>query len=256
MQPAYLDGSVVLSVEMQTESALTITRTGSSQHFLPLRQLSRVVVVGDVNWSTRALGACMRANVPVLFLAKDGELLGVCSTLELRSPSLKHMLSQMLELPDIRSRMENWSLSQEARQRWLFSKAAGLPFDQMPPRQAYIQALDYLSMVLGYDAGRIDKVVSGQLSGALYEWLSKQGFGKHLVQGHEARLPLLLSYQKALRWYILRRLLDIPPDKEQLRRDCLRTATHWFHQLQPELQKYVTKLHGSLHSWCIGELVR
>lgn len=255
MEPAYLDSAEVASVKIDSTSALTVVCINSADRYLPMRHLSRVVVMGDVQWSTEALSACMRAEVPILFMSRRGVMLGVCSTLVQRKHQMNKMVAKLLALPDARDRLDNWTRSQQARQRWLFSKACAFQLNDLPPVQANTTALDLLSMHIKFDAARLEKLVQNHLRAALYEWLADHGFTHDILQGHDVRLPLIDSYQQSLLWYMRKIMYQNPPDVALLNDNLIHGGTYWFHKHSDTTRKHVLKLHNSLSSWCVGEIV-
>lgn len=71
MKPLYLDGSGAQRVSLDGP-ALKVQRPHSAAVRFPLARISRVVVSGEVTWSTAAMLACADAGIVVCFLRADG----------------------------------------------------------------------------------------------------------------------------------------------------------------------------------------
>lgn len=73
MKPLYLHGHQPLAVTLDGP-ALRVSSEGSADRLFPLQRLSRIVVSGEVDWTTEALLACADQAIPISFLLRGGGL--------------------------------------------------------------------------------------------------------------------------------------------------------------------------------------
>ncbi|MEN8129536.1 MAG: CRISPR-associated endonuclease Cas1 [Pseudomonadota bacterium] len=130
----YLDGRAPLHV-LRDGPALRVRAATSADRLFPLRRLIRVVVSGQVQWSTEALLACADAGVAVSFLNRNGTLR---ARLDAPYPTsllldLNSMLAELLESADGIDAYRNWmsAQAQHARMR-LVRKARRGPWPTQP----------------------------------------------------------------------------------------------------------------------------
>ncbi|GAB4362651.1 MAG: hypothetical protein Kow0060_19000 [Methylohalobius crimeensis] len=146
MQPLYLNAPEVRRVSLDGPALKVVTRRQADRHF-PLPRLSRVVSRGPIAWTSPALLECLRRGVPVTFLNREGQLLGMSFgaypqdsgfnrlldayfSLEagpqrlvdwFRSHSRSRLLAllrrQKLHLPDLRIRAVRQALGEELKHR-------------------------------------------------------------------------------------------------------------------------------------------
>lgn len=122
IRPLYLAAGA-RAVE-QDGPALRIGAEGRADARVPIRLLSRVVTRTDVQWSAGALGACMRAGVPLVFLDSDGRPTGFCLPAFPRDDDLARRLDILEREPDGPAAFENWAAAEERRE---ILAVAGLP---------------------------------------------------------------------------------------------------------------------------------
>ncbi len=136
MKPLFLDGAHRPSV-MLGEGSLRIVVLNRADRLVYLRQLSSIVVYGNVGWESSALLACLDAGIPVAFLTHDGRLRGYCLPAGPYQRSLEERWERFFRKPDWRQRYESWLRTAESRRiQALLSKlgydARDLQRDRLP----------------------------------------------------------------------------------------------------------------------------
>jgi hypothetical protein len=114
----YLHGHQPLTVALDGP-ALRVQAEASADRLFPLERVSRVVVSGDVVWSTEALLACADSGVPVAFLRRDGVLRArVLGRPKARPPTdLREALESVLDDAAGPGRLRDWLAGQASRAR-------------------------------------------------------------------------------------------------------------------------------------------
>jgi hypothetical protein len=129
MKPLYLHGHQPLRVALDGP-ALRVSSEASADRLFPLQRLSRVVVSGDVAWSTEALLACADQDVPITFLHRTGGLRARLLGRPRSRPvaELRDALETVLEAADGAARVRDWLAAQAAnRRRDLARRLFGAP---------------------------------------------------------------------------------------------------------------------------------
>jgi hypothetical protein len=130
-KPLYLDGRAnVIDVRLRGP-ALGIRR-GAQQLELPLARLARVFVCGRVHWEAAAIAACLRQQIPIVFLDGRAQPIGSALPLVARTSHLGELLAEWVDRPQWREQYESWLRAQRYRilRRWRRQRAeAGCPVD-------------------------------------------------------------------------------------------------------------------------------
>ncbi len=124
-RPLYLDVASVKQVELEGP-ALRVWTHGRAAAFFPLRQVSRVVVTGKIQWETGALLACLDYGVPVAFRQRDGRLVGHCLSDRSSQTSLEALLQAAADTPEGDRLYHQWRLHEESRWLKRVAKLCGL----------------------------------------------------------------------------------------------------------------------------------
>ena len=107
MKPLYIDGGGAHRVSLDGP-ALKVRQPRSAELRFPLARISRIVVRGEVSWSTDALLACADAGIVVCFLRADGRP----RARWIGRPTSRSTFSQhwrdFLDCPDWQERYRNW----------------------------------------------------------------------------------------------------------------------------------------------------
>ena len=112
-KPLYLDGGRPMCVALDGR-ALRIRTDRTADRRAPLPRISRVIVWGDVSWSTDALLACADAGISVSFVRGNGiraRLLGRTS----RVDDFAGLWSDFLDRPDWRTHFADWHQNLRSR---------------------------------------------------------------------------------------------------------------------------------------------
>lgn len=116
MRPLYLEPSIEWQVRLDTGPTLHVSAPGRARSLFLVSRLSRVVTPASASWDSRALLACMRAGVPVLFSdTKDGTI-GWCFGARKRESRLSELLRIALGEPDGTAWIGDWRTACQRRE--------------------------------------------------------------------------------------------------------------------------------------------
>lgn len=87
---------------------LRIDAANRAVQFAPLRRVARVVSSTDTCWQTKALLACLKAGIPVIFVDGDGRAQGYCHGRQRRETALAGLLTEAIEHPEWTQRYGDW----------------------------------------------------------------------------------------------------------------------------------------------------
>jgi hypothetical protein len=118
MKPLYLHGHRPLRVDLDGP-ALRVSGEETADRLFPLQRLSRVVVSGDVAWSTEALLACADQDVSVTFLHRAGGLRARVLGRPRGRPvaELRDALDTVLDAGGGAARVQDWLKAEAANRR-------------------------------------------------------------------------------------------------------------------------------------------
>jgi hypothetical protein len=118
MKPLYLHGHQPITVALDGP-ALRVSSAESADRLFPLQRLTRVVVSGEVTWSTEALLACADQDVPITFLHRTGGLRARLLGRPRGRPvaELHDALETALDAADGATRVRDWLSAQAANRR-------------------------------------------------------------------------------------------------------------------------------------------
>lgn len=113
LKPLYVDGRQPLRVSLNGP-ALLLSGDARADRRVPLQRVSRVVVTGDVSWTTEALLACADAGITVCFVRNHGaraRLVGRTSAI----CDFAQLWSDFVDRPDWRARYAEWHQGMRSR---------------------------------------------------------------------------------------------------------------------------------------------
>lgn len=199
MRPLYLAGTDQLQVSLDGP-ALLVRGPGRADGRYPLSRLSRVVVQGDVEWTTPALLACLRGGIPVAFMDRKGRPLGLCFGAQ-RVKGLGSVVRRFLDLPDWRLRYRGWLEAMEWRAALDLAGARGWQLKGMRPSIAW----RFLVLRLQRDfPGRELQIWYRYLErlseSYAAEALARAGFGLELLCWKYRDFNLATSIARVLNW--------------------------------------------------------
>ena len=116
IKPLYLDTALNWQVRLDDGRALNVSAPGRARSLYPLQRLARVISPSGAEWSTRALLACLRAGVPVLFHDTAGEPVGWCFGPRKRETTLASLLREALDQPRWAGLIEGWQRCAQRRE--------------------------------------------------------------------------------------------------------------------------------------------
>ncbi len=110
----YLDGESTIQVRLDGP-ALLVTGEGRCPKRFPFRRFTRVLVSGNVEWSTPALLACLERSIAIVFLGKTGELVGLCLGKGLPVYDRATVFEEFSNRPDWPEYYATWRTAMERR---------------------------------------------------------------------------------------------------------------------------------------------
>lgn len=135
--PLYLRGRVPTRVDVDGPAFL-VQRQDKSPARYPFARVARIISATSVQWSARALTACMEQDIPIVFTGRGGVVCGYLHAIQ-RSPSrLDAALTELLDRPDALEHYALWLRAERMRtlQEWRQSReVAGRPVDEDEFRQ-------------------------------------------------------------------------------------------------------------------------
>ncbi|MBI3935967.1 MAG: CRISPR-associated endonuclease Cas1 [Betaproteobacteria bacterium] len=106
-RPLYLGTRVKARVDVDGP-ALHVRAAGRAEARYPLYRVSRVIASARVDWSARALHACLETGIPIVILGDDGAPLGSFHPARVRSSPLSEDLEELLDRPDWPEIYDGW----------------------------------------------------------------------------------------------------------------------------------------------------
>jgi len=88
MKPLYLHGAAVSGIRLEHD-ALRIVTEHRADTWFPLKRISRIILSGDIQLSSKVLAACLSENIPVVVAGQQGEFVGVCFGTNFKQQSLQ-----------------------------------------------------------------------------------------------------------------------------------------------------------------------
>lgn len=123
--PLYLYGRVATQVGADGP-ALLVRRAGKAPARYPLNRLSRIISGARVEWSARALSACLDNDLPIVFLDHAGQPAGYLHAAQTKPSRLDDLLMELLDRPDGLGRYTLWLRHERKRvlHAWRSGRAA------------------------------------------------------------------------------------------------------------------------------------
>ena len=113
-KPLYINGQEPLQVCLDGP-ALRIRKTRSDDRRFPLERLSRIVVFGDVGWSSDALLACAKAGIVVCLLRPNGLPAECCVGEPSTTSTFAEDWRRFLERTDGQQLFRRWRIRERQR---------------------------------------------------------------------------------------------------------------------------------------------
>ncbi len=133
--PLYLYGRNPTQVDLDGP-ALRVRRKDKADNRYPLARVSRILSGMAVEWHSRALKACLEAQIPIIFLDKTGEPQGHLQP-ALRKPSrLDTLLEELLDRPDGHAQYALWLRAERMRTLLVWHRTS-IAQGREPDPQAY-----------------------------------------------------------------------------------------------------------------------
>lgn len=122
--PLYLLGGAHRHVDLDGP-ALRLRQSKATDLRYPLARLSRIVAGQTIQWSPRALWACMEARIPIIFLGKDKEPLGYVVPAQAHRSRLDDVLQEYVSLDQWSLGYNNWLRAERMRalREWYTQRA-------------------------------------------------------------------------------------------------------------------------------------
>jgi len=207
MKPLYLDSRVPLDARLDGPS-LSVARGGHVTARYPLRQLSRIIVCGPVNWQTEALLACAEAGIGVHFIARSGRLRAMLHGAPGKRGEIAQRLADFLIRADWCECFDCWAdatarnAARDTALRLRLRHRAG-------SREEAIEAL-WFGATAGHSdratVQRLDRQLQGLLRAHIAAVLVEFGLGEYLQVAPDFRPDLLKALTRIVRWRLRRSL--------------------------------------------------
>ena len=122
--PLYLLGGASRHVDLDGP-ALRLRQSRATDLRYPLARLSRIVAGQTIQWSSKALCACMEARIPIIFLGKDKDPLGYVLPVQARRSRLDDALQEYVSLNEWGPGYHNWLRAERMRalREWYTQRA-------------------------------------------------------------------------------------------------------------------------------------
>jgi hypothetical protein len=116
--PLYLKGGNACHIDLQGP-ALTYRKGHANPLRYPLERISRIIAASTINWSGRALHACMEAQIPVVIIDKEQHPAGYIQPRVAHKSDLDRMLRQWIDHPEWHDQINNW---QRRQRMWIYKQ--------------------------------------------------------------------------------------------------------------------------------------
>ena len=113
-RPLYLNTAEPLQLSVQTDS-LRIRQTGHAPRRIPLSRIERVLCNHNTHWHGSALVAFLEAGIPVCWVGRDGDIIGMAIADNATAESLHGAIEHYLRQPDWPEHYANWLRHQRLR---------------------------------------------------------------------------------------------------------------------------------------------
>lgn len=112
--PLYLLGGASRHVDLDGP-ALRLRQSRAADLRYPLARLSRIVTGQAIQWSSKALCACMEARIPIIFLGKDKGPLGYVLPAQVHRSRLDDTIQEYVSLNQWEIGYQNWLRAERMR---------------------------------------------------------------------------------------------------------------------------------------------
>lgn len=125
LKPLYLCGAQPLEVALDGP-ALCVDSAEQASRLFPLRRISRVIVSGEVRWSTEALLACAEHGITITFLDAEGAVRARWIGRVTERSGLRQRLDDLFDRPDGHKLYADWRHAMEQQAALAALKALDL----------------------------------------------------------------------------------------------------------------------------------
>lgn len=115
LKPLYIAANDDLRIVLDGPTIAVLGSAGIPPRSVPLRLVSRLVVMGEPRMSVSVLMACMESGIPVSIFARDGALRGCCLPGAGRKAERNDLLHDLIATPGWRERYDDWLRSAQRR---------------------------------------------------------------------------------------------------------------------------------------------
>lgn len=178
-KPLYLDVAQVNEVYLEAVALRVVCYEQADQYF-PLRCIARIVVTGQVEWSTPALLACLEYGIPIAFRRRDGQLVGHCLSDRSSSTPLELLVGQCLDHPIADQHYQQWRVHEE--RQWV--ERIGRCYKQLFRQQTASALLPWLTprleAILPCQLGLFQAQLQAPIASHVAEILQLYGFSDNV----------------------------------------------------------------------------
>lgn len=258
-RPLYVNGDKAALLK-RDGPALAVTGLPGAPLRVPLRRLSRVVLIGEVRIAHTALMACFDADIPLTVIGVDGRTRGWCLGGGERSAAaaldLGRQLDDLLHRHDWRPVIDNWQRAAE-RHAILKCRALLVPMATDLRPEPMVRALyAALPSTAPIPPARAVRRFQALMDAQLLEVLLKAGAPPRFLGNPHVAIDLMTSFRRILTWslwppvndlltYLERHAAKHPTDRE-IQARIVRHYEAFAPAIQARSRRLVADLSGTL----------
>ena len=208
-KPLYLSGELPLRV-LRDGPALRVRVQGSADRLFPLPRISKVIVIGQTDWSTDALLACADARITVNFLSGKGDVRGYlrCPFRSESAVNINQLLELTLEQNYGVESYRNWCNVQfrHARSQLINEAARGYWPDETSIVKRLLEERA-CHCARAKDIKTLHRQVHGLLTASVTQWLIDYGVNVETSLLEVAQIHIARDWTTILEWRLQNPLL-------------------------------------------------
>jgi len=249
MRPLYIEGKNETWVELD-EPALKISVPQQADQLFPFQRISRIIVIGCVQWRTNALLACAEQGITVTFLDDDGKITGRLLGKNSERQLFLQRLDDLISRPDGKDLYDSWF---HAMERMVVQSAAKSLLKQAHALVSTHELLAFLSEQqknLAVQPHRpIYDTVHGLLAAQVIELFYAAGLAAESELLQEAWLDLPADFTQLLMWDLQVPLLVWL--ESQVKTPDYRQQIEFYNSRSERINRLFHGLTHKLHRWLV-----
>lgn len=249
MRPLYIEGRSETRVSLDAP-ALKISVSEQADQLFPLQRISRVIVIGSVEWRTDALLACADRGITVTFLDNNGGIAARWLGKGGDRQCFMQRLADLMSRPDGKACYDDWY---QAMERRVVQSAARSLFKHQQAvvtvveLQAFLNEQQRLLPVQPFKA--VYNTVRGLLSAQVVDMFHDNGLDAESEWLQEQWLDLPGDFAELLCWDLQVPLLTWLESRETL--PDYRQRVEFFDRRSARISYLYQGLANKLHRWLV-----